>query len=238
MERGELLDWLRIHLAAGVGPKRFRLLLEAFGEPANIVRASADHFRGISGVGYALSQQIFEGLRSVDAEAELAEAENAGVKIIPLSDPDYPELLKNCPDPPALLYVKGELAARDKLSLAVVGTRRPSRYGSEQTSRFSYLLAQTGFTIISGLARGVDADAHRGALLAKGRTIGVLGCGLGTMYPPEHVELAEQIVEGGGAVISEFPMGTEPLAGNFPARNRIVAGMTLGTLVTEAPIKS
>jgi DNA processing protein len=238
MEREELLDWLRIHLAAGVGPKRFRLLMEAFGSPLNIIRAPRDHLFSIPGLGRALSSQIYEGLQSVDPEAELAVAEEAGVKIVTLNDPAYPELLKNCPDPPALLYVKGELQTRDKLSLAVVGTRRPCTYGSEQTYRFSFLLAQTGFTIVSGLARGIDAQAHRGTLLAKGRTIGVLGCGLSMIYPPEHAELAEQMIKTGGAIISEFPMGIAPVAGNFPSRNRIVAGMTLGTFVVEAPIKS
>ncbi len=237
MNRDDLRDWLHVHLAAGVGPRRFRLLLEAFGSVKNVVNASLERLRELP-LGVALAQQIYEGLKSVDPEAELSAAESADVKIITLADDDYPELLKTCSDSPPVLYVKGRLDQQSKLSLAIVGTRRPGHYGSEQAYRFAFLLAQSGFTIVSGLARGIDAQAHRGALLAKGKTIAVQGCGLNYVYPPEHADLAKQIVDGGGAVISEFPMATAPQAGNFPSRNRIVAGMTLGTFVVEAPEKS
>jgi DNA processing protein len=237
MNRDDLRDWLHVHLAAGVGPKRFRLLLDTLGSPKNVVKASLERLREVP-IGYAVAQQIYEGLKSTDPDAEMTAAETAGVRLVTLADEDYPELLKTCPDPPPVLYVKGTLDKHSKLSLAMVGTRRPSHYGSEQAYRFAFLLAQAGFTIVSGLARGIDAQSHRGALLAKGKTIAVQGCGLNFVYPPEHAELAEQIIAGGGAVISEFPMSAAPQAGNFPSRNRIVAGMTLGTFVVEAPRKS
>jgi DNA processing protein len=236
MTREELRDWLHVHLATGVGPKRFSMLLEALGSPAKILRASVGQLKDI--VGPATGMLIYEGLKSVDAEAELTEVRNAGVRLLTVRDAEYPLLLASCPDPPAVLYVKGELKEQDQLSLAVVGTRNPTRYGSDQAYRLSYLLAQAGITVVSGLARGIDGQAHRGALLAKGRTIAVLGSGLGRIYPPEHAELAEQILEHGGAILSEYPMTFQPQAGNFPARNRIVAGMTLGTFVVEAPAQS
>jgi DNA processing protein len=238
MTKTEMKQWLQVHMAAGIGPKRFRLLLDTFGTPERIINASLSELKGIPGFGSATSLQVHEGLRCVDPETELAAAEKAGVEILTLHDPRYPKLLATCPDPPALLYIKGELKEQDQLSLAVVGTRNPSHYGSDQAYRLSFLLAQTGITVVSGLARGIDGRAHRGALLAKGRTIAVLGCGLATIYPPEHTELADQIVREGGAIISEYPMNFQPQAGNFPARNRIVAGMTLGTLVVEAPFQS
>ncbi len=238
MERDELLAYLQVHLASGVGATRFRNLLEAFGSPQRIINASVSELRGVNGIGDATAMRIFEGLRTVDAEAELELAEMAGVQVVPITSKEYPELLAACPDPPALLYVKGKLKPRDKLAIAVVGTRKPSRDGSEQAHRFAYLLAQAGITIVSGLALGIDGQAHRGALLAKGRTIAVLGCGLNHIYPPQHKDLAEQILENDGAIISEYPMNITPTAGNFPARNRIVAGMTIGTLLIDAPERS
>jgi len=238
MDRSELKDWLHVHMAAGVGPKRFQILLEVLGSPRDIIRASLTHLKGVPGIGPAVAAQIYEGLRTVDPETELADADRQNIRIVTPRDPDYPKLLATCPDPPMVLYVKGELKEQDQLSLAVVGTRSPSYYGSEQANRFGLLLAQAGITVVSGLARGIDGRAHRGALLAKGRTIAVLGCGLNHLYPPEHRELADQIVEQGGALLSELALNFAPQAANFPARNRIVAGMTLGTLVVEAPAKS
>jgi len=238
MTPGDPIHWLHVHLATGVGPKRFRLLLEAFGTPEKIINASLSELRSVPNLGPATAMQIHEGLRSVDPEEELNQAKKAGVRILTLHDPSYPSLLATCPDPPAVIYVKGELKESDQLSLAVVGTRNPTHYGSEQAYRFGYLLAQAGITVVSGLARGIDAQAHRGAILAKGKTLAVLGCGLNTIYPPENQELADQIVQTGGAILSEYPMAILPQKGNFPARNRIVAGMTLGTFVIEAPSRS
>ncbi|MFA5864628.1 MAG: DNA-processing protein DprA [Phycisphaerae bacterium] len=238
MTRNDLLSWLHVHLAAGVGPKRFKLLMDVFGSPQKITKASLSDLKYVPHLGPATARQIYEGLQSVDPESELLAAEQAGVNIIPLTDDSYPQLLASCADPPAILYVKGELKEQDQLSLAVVGTRRPCHYGNEQAYRFGYLLAQAGIAVVSGLARGIDGQAHRGAMLAKGRTIAVLGCGLGQIYPPEHKDLADEIIRQNGAIISEYPMNIQPTAGNFPARNRIVSGMTLGTLVVEAPLQS
>jgi len=236
--RGELISWLRVHLAAGVGAVRFARLLERFGDPERIVRATIDELTQVEGIGHATARQIHEGLLTVDPETELALVEEGGIRIITLDESDYPELLRNSPCPPAVLYVKGELREQDQLAVAVVGTRRAGRYGAEQASKFGYLLAQAGFAVVSGLARGIDGEAHRGALLAGGRTLAVLGSGLKEIYPPEHDGLAEKIADGHGALISELPMQITPEAGHFPARNRIIAAMSLGTVVIEAPTRS
>ncbi|OQB44057.1 MAG: hypothetical protein BWY03_00429 [Parcubacteria group bacterium ADurb.Bin159] len=157
------------------------------------------------------------------------------IKKIKLGEKNYPELLSQIYDPPQELYVWGELKKREKLPLAIVGTRKVSSYGAKLAKEFSFYLAQTGFTIISGLALGVDGLAHKGALEAKGKTIAVLGSGLNYIYPASHKKLAEEIVKKGGAVISEYPPDTGPRKEFFPMRNRIVAGLSLGTLVIEAP---
>jgi len=238
MEREELISYLRVHLAGGIGAVRFRRLLDAFGSPDRIAGASISELAGVEGIGPSTAAQIHEGLVTVDPEGEVTLAEQAGVKIITFNDPRYPELLRNSPSPPAVLYVKGELCEQDQLAIAVVGTRRASRYGSEQSSKFGYLLAQAGLTVVSGLARGIDVEAHRGALLAGGRTVAVMGGGLASVYPPEHKDLADKIASGHGALISELPMRTSPEAGHFPARNRIIAAMSLGTVVIEAPQRS
>jgi DNA processing protein len=157
------------------------------------------------------------------------------IKKIKLGEKNYPEILSQIYDPPQELYVWGELKKREKLPLAIVGTRKVSSYGAKLAKEFSFYLAQTGFTIISGLALGVDGLAHKGALEAKGKTIAVLGSGLNYIYPASHKKLAEEIVKKGGAVISEYPPDTGPRKEFFPMRNRIVAGLSLGTLVIEAP---
>ena len=238
MEREELLAWLKLHLATGVGAIRFRKIIQAFGSAERAIRASISQLEGVENIGRATATRIYDALREIDPEAELESAQQAGVRIITFLDNEYPKLLNTCPDAPALLYVKGTLNSNNELRIAIVGTRRPTRYGSEQAERFAYLLAGAGVTIVSGLARGIDTAAHRGAILAGGKTIAVMGSGFNHIYPPENREFAEQIVNSGGAIITEYPMNIAPSAGNFPARNRIVAGMSLGTLVTEAPKNS
>lgn len=238
MQQDELIAWLRVHLAAGIGAVRFRRLIDRFGSADRIAGASMSELAEVDGIGRATARQIREGLATVDPEAELELAARAGVRIITFQDAEYPELLRNSPSPPAALYIKGEFRREDQLAISLVGTRRSGRYGSEQASKFGYLLARAGFTVVSGLARGIDGDGHRGAILAGGRTVAVLGSGLEQIYPPEHQGLADQIVAGCGAVVTELPMQVSPEAGNFPARNRIVAAMSLGTLVVEAPARS
>jgi DNA processing protein len=169
------------------------------------------------------------------AEQELEKAKQDGVSIITADSPDYPERLRNTPDPPLFLYVKGNLDQGD--SIAVVGTRKPTAYGMSVAKRIAAELAEAGLTIVSGLARGIDTQAHRGALKAKGRTIAVLGSGIDVAYPPENRELMREITQA-GAVVSENPFGTQPEAGYFPARNRIISGLSRGTVIVEAAVDS
>ncbi|MCP4717421.1 MAG: DNA-protecting protein DprA [Deltaproteobacteria bacterium] len=233
----DVLKWLRLHLTKNVGSRTFAKLLKYFGDIDAVLQAGPNQLSCVSGISPKRARQIHNDLNQVDDEAELALAQKLSVKIITLQSLQYPPLLRQIHDPPHILYIRGEIIRSDKLAVAVVGSRSCSRYGQEQASRLSHLLAAAGFTVVSGLARGVDAAAHRGALAAKGRTIAVQGCGLATVFPPEHIELASQIRQS-GAVVSELPLTFEPIGNNFPARNRIIAGMTLGTLVIESRRRS
>ncbi len=238
MEREELLLWLKLHLATGIGAIRFKNIIRAFGSIERALNATISELAGVDKIGRATATQIYETLKQIEPQRELESAERKGIKLITIKDKQYPELLKACPDSPAILYVKGELPNDNELRLAVVGTRKPTRYGYEQTERFSAILASAGFTIVSGMARGIDSCAHLSAITASGKTIAVMGSGFNHIYPPENKELVGKIVETGGAVITEYPMNIAPSAGNFPTRNRIVAGLSLGVLVTEAPKNS
>ncbi len=229
--------WLRLTHAEGVGPVLFARLVKQFGSVENALGASVGAMMKAEGVGDVTAGKIARSRDRFDAAKELDLANKYKVVLIHWDDERYPPALKSIYDPPPVLYVRGTLERSDALSVAIVGSRRCSAYGSEQASRFGYLLASSGFTIVSGLARGVDTAAHRGALSAKGRTIAVQGCGLAKVFPPENEKLAALITES-GAVIGELPMDYEPLAENFPARNRIIAGLSLGTLVAEAPYNS
>ncbi|MEM1423101.1 MAG: DNA-processing protein DprA [Planctomycetota bacterium] len=235
----------RLHLTRGVGPVLGRRLLEAFRTGEDMERAGIPGLREIQGVGPAKARTLAQAF--VEAEGVLHDeqerARDHGVRLVPMGHPDYPALLAPMPDAPLALFCAGAMGPhdtreRDPYPVAMVGSRRATPYGIEQAERFSAHLASCGLTIVSGGARGIDAAAHRAALRAGGRTIAVLGCGLSKCYPPEHRGLYDQIVDQGGAVISELPMRTEPAAENFPARNRIVSGLSLGVLVIEAPTKS
>ena len=235
-----LLHYLQLSLAEGVGPITIARLIETFGSAERAVGASIAELRGIEGIGAAKSQKIYSSLRATAgaAETELARARDGGTQLICPDDGAYPLLLRSIPDPPAVLYVKGTLEPRDLNAFALVGSRKCSYYGREQAERFAALLAGAGFTVISGGARGGDSSAHRGAMQhPAGRTIAVLGCGVDRVYPPENEQLFEQVTKR-GAVISEYPLGTPPLAENFPRRNRIVSGMSRGVLVIEADERS
>jgi DNA processing protein len=230
--------YLRLHLADGVGPITLRKLIDHFGSAAAILDAPLGRLRQVERVGPTISENIRRAATSDAADREIALAAENGVRIICPEDAEYPPLLKHTPDGPVCLYVAGRLEPQDGVSLAIVGSRKPSYYGQEQARRFGEALARAGLTIVSGLAYGVDEAAHQGALAAGGgRTIAVLGNGLCDVYPPDHRKLADRIRQA-GAVVSELPMQTTPEPGSFPRRNRIIVGMSLGALIVEGTERS
>jgi DNA processing protein len=228
---------LRWALIDGIGPITFGRLLLHFGSAEAALGVSAAQLQHVKGIGRESADRIARQRDSADVQTEIDAAVRHGVRIICQSDEGYPEGLKRIPDPPIVLYVKGDLRPVDSVAIAVVGSRRCSIYGSEQARRFGELLSGGGFTVVSGLARGIDAFAHHGALDAGGRSIAVMGQGLREVYPPENRALAERMLAS-GAWISELPMQVVVRAENFPSRNRIIAGMSLGTLVVEAAARS
>ena len=231
------LPWLALKGIPGVGPVLFQRLLARFGEPAAVFQARCEDLLAIKGVNRDLAQDIL-GFRNWDrVEAELANMSAAGVEVLLQTDSRFPARLKQIPYPPPLLFIKGTLSPQDDLALALVGTRAASYYGLKTCRRLAGALAVRGITVVSGLARGIDTAAHQGALENSGRTLAVLGCGLDVVYPPENQKLYEQIPEQ-GALISEFPLSTPPEAKNFPIRNRIISGLSLGVVVVEAGLKS
>ena len=227
-----------LNLIPGVGPIRTRHLLDHFGgDPASILgatRAALDH---VPGIGESIASAIAGWESTVDLAGEMRRIRDAGVTVLGFTDPDYPGLLKQIYDPPLVLYVRGRLTPEDGQGLAVVGSRLTTPYGLEVARKLAYQLAYTGVTVVSGGARGADTAAHQGALAAQGRTLAVLGTGLDRVFPPENAELFERIAAN-GALVTPFPFGRAPDRGTFPARNRIVAGMTLGTVVIEASLSS
>ena len=235
-----VIHWLQLALTPGVGPITLKRMLEAAGSAEEACGASLTLLRSLEGIGRSRADQIFSGLKLAANEAprELERVEHMQASVVAFDDPVYPALLRSIHDPPPVLFVKGTLEPRDLNSIALVGSRGCSFYGKEQAQRFAAMLATCGFTITSGGARGVDSAAHRGAMTdPAGRTIAVLGCGIDVVYPPENGKLFEQICHQ-GAVISEYPLGTQPLAENFPRRNRIVSGMSRAVLVIEADERS
>lgn len=231
------VEHLRWSLTPEVGPVLFGRLMNHFGSAARALGASVTQLEQVEGIGRTISTTIARHRDNVPLEAELALAERHGVRIICREDDEYPPGLKHIPDAPICLYVKGRIEKHDAIAIGLVGARRCTIYGHEQARRFGDQLGARGLTVISGLARGIDGEAHKGALESGGRTIAVLGNGLATIYPPEHAELAGQIIQN-GAVISELPMNVSPESKNFLPRNRIIAGMSLGVLVIEAARRS
>jgi DNA processing protein len=229
----EATCWLSLALTQGLGPTRIKKLVEHFGRPDRVLQASLTELEA-TGMLVVSAQSIATG-KSLDlAQQECAKASQAGARIVSLSDVEYPARLKEIYDPPVVLYVRGAVALLAKPGIAVVGTRHPTPYGTGMAERLSTDLAAHGLVIISGMARGVDTSAHRGAISAKGKTIAVFGTGIDVMYPKENTRLAEQILAFDGALISEFPVGTFAAPQNFPIRNRIISGMSAGVLVVEA----
>ena len=228
-----LVSTLRLALVPGVGPKMRRALLERFGSPQAVLEAAPSELRSVHGVGPKLTEKIVAARREIDAEGEIALCRQRGIQIVVDTDDGYPPLLGEIHDPPGVLFVRGQLKPQDGMAIAIVGTRHPTQYGLRQAERLAGSLARAGLTIVSGLARGIDGAAHRGALAAGGRTLAVLASGVLNIYPPEHDKLAEEIAAR-GAVLSESPPRAEPLAGTFPQRNRIISGLSLGVIVVEA----
>lgn len=233
----DIEKWLKLSRADGVGPVSFGRLLKRFGSVDAALGASVSSLAKVEGIGLKTAERIAATRDRFDASAEMELAEQLGVWLVHIQDTRYPPVLKQIYDPPPALYVKGALGREDNLAVAIVGSRRCSLYGQEQASRLAHLLASAGVTVVSGLARGIDTAAHQGALAAEGRTLAVQGCGLARVFPPENERLAELISQG-GACISELPLQYEPLAENFPPRNRIIAGLSLGTIVIEAGLRS
>jgi DNA processing protein len=229
--------WLALRRVRGVGPITCRTLLEKYHSPEVIFGLDEAELTS-AGVSRPVARGIRE-FRDFDAvEKELCELPRLGARLLRWSDEDYPSNLREIADPPPYLFVRGPGLLHQPGCLAVVGARAASDAGLRMAHRLGMELAAKGFTIVSGLARGVDGAAHQGALDGGGRTIAVLGCGVDVIYPPEHRKLAEAIVEGGGAIVSELPLGTQPMAENFPTRNRILSGLCLGVVIVEAAEKS
>lgn len=226
---------LALNLLPSFGPVRITRLLESFGDAERVLSASVNSLQRVDGIGPETAKIIASWQDHVDPAKELAEAEERGITIITREDGDYPKHLLQAYDSPILLYVWGKILPRDKHAISVVGSRRTTTYGVNATRKLTYQLAHAGFTIVSGLARGIDTAAHESALAAKGRTIAVVGSGLARLYPPENLALAEKIADGNGAVISEFPLHKAPDKQTFPMRNRIVAAWSQAVLVTECP---
>lgn len=245
MDTAERDALLTLILTPGLGHVLIGRCLEAFGSATATLDAGAEglaKIHGVSEVGAAKFSGAFDHLREDGTvDRELAAVAAQGIRLLAWDDAEYPRLLRLIPDPPVLLWMRGQLIQNDALSLAIVGSRRCSGYGREQAERFAYQAAQAGLNVVSGGAYGIDAAAHRAALQAGGRTIAVLGSGLANPYPTEHIELFDQITDSSdsrGAVLSEWPMDSPPLAEHFPRRNRIISGLSLGTLVIEAAQRS
>jgi DNA processing protein len=236
-----VLNYMRMSRLRGVGPILAKRLLEALGSPEAILAAHPANLAAIEGIGTVKANQIVTSAPETLATArdELARARQHGITLMALDDDRYPPALKTIVDPPTVLYVRGEILPQDAVAVGMVGARKCTIYGREQAQRLGAQLAERGLTIISGGARGIDTAAHLGALQAGGRTIVATGCGLLHTYPPENEGLYERIVkEGRGAIISELPLDAPPSSENFPPRNRIIAGMSLGVVVVEANLQS
>jgi DNA processing protein len=222
--------WLRLHLTPGLGRSGLLRLLQAFGSPGAILAADPSSWSEQAGIRSSLARDVPAASNPIVAEAQ-SRMEQVGARIVAFDDDDYPPLLKAIHDPPALLYARGKLPEAE--ALAVVGARRATAAGKRLTEEICAEVGSRRITVVSGLARGIDTAAHRGALVGGGGTVAVLGCGIDRVYPPENARLFHHILEQ-GAIVSEYPPGTPPLAGHFPGRNRIISGMCRGVLVVEA----
>ena len=231
------INWLRLSLITGLGVTNCLRLVEHFGSPDRVLNAPRAELAQIKGLRKTTLAAIVNSDTTQYAEETLLKVQKAGQTVLCLDDPEYPEQLRNIHDPPVLLYLKGSLEVVKSAGIGVVGARAASTYGLQMARRFSEDIAGRGLTIISGLALGIDSNAHAGALAVKGKTVAVLGCGLDIVYPPRNRQLFEEIADT-GALVSEYPPGTPPDGFRFPARNRIISGLSLGVLVVEAAKRS
>jgi DNA processing protein len=228
--------WVGFNKVPGIGSARLRALLDFFGDVEVAWNAGAFDLKQ-AGLDRRSLENLLKARQTLDLDAELARLDKVGVQILTWEDPDYPRHLRHVYNSPPLLYVRGQIETRDEWAVAVVGTRRLSVYGKEAARMMGSGLASAGVTVVSGMARGIDTLAHRSCLDSGGRTIAALGCGVDVVYPHENARLAAEIAER-GALVSEYPLGTKPEAGNFPPRNRIISGLSLGTVVVEAGLGS
>ncbi len=232
----DLRYWVGFNIVRGIGPTRLRALLDYFGDVERAWHAPAEELCS-AGLDRRSLQNLLAARAALDLDRELQQIAAVGAQVLTWESPGYPRLLREIADPPPVLYVKGAITEEDAWAVAVVGTRRASAYGRQVTRQLTTALARSGITVVSGLARGIDGEAHRAALQAGGRTIAVLGCGIDRIYPPEHRKLAGEIIAR-GALVSDYPLRTPPEGPNFPPRNRIISGLSLGVLVTEAGVRS
>lgn len=229
--------YIALNMMDRVGPVGVRALVEVLGSVTAIFSATVSELQQADGIGPRMAEHIQRQRDTLDVEGELRRADETGTHLITPLDEEYPAALKTIHDPPLALYARGRIRPTDRHGIAVVGTRHPTHYGMDCARKLSYQLAKAGVCVLSGLAMGVDAAAHEGALRAEGRTLAVIGSGLDNLYPPENADLAARITEA-GALISEFPFARKPDKTTFPMRNRIVSGMSMGVLVVEAGLRS
>ncbi len=229
----DYLYWIALSMLPDIGPVTVRRLIGRFKDPEAVFSADIEELKVIDGVGEKRARSIKDFSRWSDAEKVLNRLEVEGVKVIVYSDREYPPLLREIEEAPVILYVKGEIRDDDRFSIAIVGSRKTTSYGRFVAEKIAGELAEAGFTIVSGLARGIDTIAHLSALKAGGRTIGVIGSGIDVVYPPENKGLFKKITNS-GCVVTEFPIGTPPNKENFPKRNRLISGLSLGVVVVEA----
>lgn len=228
--------WIGFNIVRGIGPAKFQALLDHFGDLRLAWEATPEALRA-AGLDKRAVQNLVATRQKLDLDAQMARLEKAGVQVMTWESPEYPEHLRNIYGPPPVLYLRGAFTAADEWAVAVVGTRRATVYGKEAAKQIGSGLARAGVTVVSGLARGIDAVAHQAALDAGGRTVAVLGSGVDVVYPAENRRLMERIIAG-GAVFSEYALGTPPEASNFPPRNRIISGLSLGVVIVEAGARS
>ncbi|MDI6642402.1 MAG: DNA-processing protein DprA, partial [Elusimicrobiota bacterium] len=238
MQLTELQARILLNMVPDIGPIRANRLVSYFGTAAKVFESYPEEIAAAAEISTNLARKILRSMSEIQIDKELEKIKKSNVEVLITTDEKYPPQLKVLPDPPIVLYLRGKLDKRSSYSIAIVGTRRPTEYGRIIAEKLASELSEFGVTIVSGLARGIDTCTHKATIESGGKTIAVLGNGLCIHYPPENRKLEEEIIKHNGAIISEFPMSCLPEKGNFPRRNRLIAGLSLGTVVIEADEKS